>query len=64
MGACLIGAVGGWCAHARWSDTEAIKPCRDQVISVDGARGPVSCTHAESTSELRDGYLICKCRKK
>jgi len=24
----------------------------------------VSCTHAEHTGELKDGYLVCKCKKK
>jgi hypothetical protein len=63
-GAFVCGATGGWYVHGFWSATEDGRPCRDEVISVDGARGPASCTHAETTSELKDGYLICKCKKK
>lgn len=61
----IVGAIVGWYAHgASMSAGEAQKPCREEVISVDGARGPVSCSHAEQVGELKDGYLICKCKKK
>jgi hypothetical protein len=62
----IMGATVGWYAHGASIGTgESQKPCREEVISVDGARGgPVSCTHAEHTGELKDGYLVCKCKKK
>jgi hypothetical protein len=58
-----LGAIVGWFGRAAQAHAESDKPCRDEVISVDGAHGPVSCTHDEMLSELKDGYLICKCRK-
>ena len=62
----IVGAIVGWYGHAASaSAAEPQKACREEVISVDGARGgPVSCTHAEHTGELKDGYLVCKCKKK
>ncbi len=62
----IVGATIGWYGHAASaSAAEPQKACREEVISVDGARGgPVSCTHAEHTGELKDGYLVCKCKKK
>ncbi len=63
-GAFVCGAIGGWYVRGFWSATEDGKPCRDEVISVEAARGPASCTHIDATSELKDGYLICKCKKK
>ena len=61
----IVGAVIGWYSHAAsTSASEASKPCREEVISVDGARGPVSCTNAEHVGELKDGYLVCKCKTK
>lgn len=60
-----LGVLVGWSGHAAEVRAEGVnKACRDEVISVDNARGPVSCTQEPSSSELKDGYLICKCRKK
>jgi hypothetical protein len=62
--ASAFGTAMGWFAHTLLSGSEAQRPCREEVISVDGARGPVSCSHADQMGELKDGYLVCKCKKK
>jgi hypothetical protein len=58
------GFAVGWFGHSAQAKVEDGKSCRDEVISVDNAHGPASCTHEGSSSELKDGYLICKCMKK
>jgi hypothetical protein len=56
----LVGAIIGWFGGR----AESQKPCRDEVISVEATHGPASCTYAEAAGELKDGYLICKCKPK
>jgi hypothetical protein len=63
------GVAAGWFAHgayasARENEAAPAAKCRDEVTSVDNAHGAVSCSSADMTSEMKDGYLICKCRKK
>jgi hypothetical protein len=60
------GAAIGWFAHRAFStiESQSQKPCREEVTAVDAHYGAVSCSHAEQTGELKDGYLICKCKKK
>lgn len=65
----LVSAAGGWTAHALSSTAPlsgqpSAKACRDEVVSVDNARGPASCSLNDMTGELKDGYLICRCKKK
>jgi hypothetical protein len=62
--AAFIGCAAGWFGHAFYASAEAGRPCREEVISVDGAHGAVSCSHGEQTGELKDGYLVCRCTKK
>ncbi len=60
----------GWFTHrmlGRYVERpvdEATRECRDEVLSVDNARGAVSCSQAAMTSELKDGYLVCKCKRR
>jgi len=61
--------VVGWFMHrsyGRYVDRhdDAARECRDEVVSVDNAHGAVSCSQASMTSELKDGYLVCKCKRK
>lgn len=69
----VIGLMAGWFVRGMTALAEdavelrsagAVKTCRDEVISVDNTRGPASCSHPEMASELKDGYLICRCKKK
>jgi len=71
----IVGIIIGWFAHgvtALAHDVSAeattalptIKGCRDEVISVDNAHNAVSCSAPDMASELKDGYLICHCKKK
>lgn len=60
------GIVGGWFGHGAYAsarDSQAPK-CRDEVASIDNARGAVSCSSSDMTSEVKDGYLVCRCKKK
>ena len=60
------GVSGGWFGHGAYASAhENQSPkCRDEVASIDNAHGAVSCSSADMTSEVKDGYLVCKCRKK
>jgi hypothetical protein len=60
------GIAAGWFSHGAYAsahDSQAPK-CRDEVASIDNARGAVSCSSNDMTSEVKDGYLVCKCKKK
>lgn len=62
----VAGIVGGWFGHGAYAsarENQAPK-CRDEVASIDNARGAVSCSSTDMMSEVKDGYLVCKCRKK
>jgi hypothetical protein len=39
-----------------------VKECRDEVWSIDNARGPASCSRNDMASEIKDGYLVCRCK--
>jgi hypothetical protein len=69
----IIGIVIGWVSRGVATITKEVSipaaaaatiACRDEVMSVDNARGAVSCSQPDMVSELKDGYLICRCRKK
>ena len=69
----VIGALAGWFARdaskLAWGRqappaSSTSGACRDEVVSVDNARGPVSCSQVDMASELKDGYLVCRCKKK
>jgi hypothetical protein len=65
-------AALGWMAHGlSFLDNRAApnapgrsdsKECRDEVWSIDNARGPASCSRSDMASEIKDGYLVCKCK--
>jgi len=61
-----LGVVAGWFCHGAYASARDSQPskCRDEVVSIDNARGAVSCSSNDMTSEVKDGYLVCKCKKK
>jgi hypothetical protein len=62
------GMAGGWIWHGAYASAREQpnkSTCRDEVASIDNALGrPVSCSSSDMTSEVKDSYLVCKCKKK
>lgn len=61
VGALVTGILGS--VYERHHD-RASAQCRDEVANVDGARGLVACSREDQSMELKDGYLVCRCKKK
>lgn len=60
-GALVVGVLG--IMYERRHDHASVQ-CRDEVANVDGARGLVACSREDQSMELKDGYLVCRCKKK
>jgi hypothetical protein len=62
--AALLGFLGGWEGREMFPGTDSRGPCRDEIVNVENAHAPASCSHPEHASEFKETYLVCKCRKK